>query len=338
MFRSTLKKIILGANDALFNFIENIFHGYITFHLRPKSSAEINTRADGLKTYPKVAIIIQGPLLGKDEFTLNTIRLYKKIFGNYRIILSIWEDEDDKTLNKIKKEGVEIIFNKKPETTGIQHINYQIVSTSNAIKKAKEFGSEYVLKTRTDLRIYNPNSIEFLVNMLKTFPLNNGGKQNKRIIFPSLNSFKYRPYSVTDLIMFGDINDLEDYWGTKLDTRKTPPANDLIGDWSHARLGEVYLSANYLESLGHKLLWTVADSWQAYADHFCIFDAQSLDLYWHKYARDREFRNLGYKLMKNNRELTFSEWLNMFAGLSNKEIVPEHILNNRFKETINGDL
>ena len=333
MLRQIFKKIILGTKKTLIKIIENVFHGYITFHLRPKTFYNLNQQADSLKKYPQTAIIIQGPLLRDDKFTLNTIRIYKKIFKEYPIILTTWEDEDPDYLNELKNEGIEIVLNQKPDYPGISHINYQLVSTSNGIKRAKELGMDYVLKTRTDLRLYNPNSIEFLANMLKVFPAIND-KQRKRIAIGSINTFKYRPYSASDMVMFGQIDDMTAYWGVAPDTRKTFPPSDLIGDWSRAKLCEVYLSANYLEHLGRTLEWTIADSWQMYADHFCVFDAQSLDIYWHKYSREREYRRLEYGIMKNDQELTFAEWLALYAGRENKKTVPETILHAKFTDAI----
>ena len=334
IIKSIFKKII-SIKDIIIKIIENIFGNYVTYHFRPKFSTDVNLTADTLKGYPKVSIIIQGPLLKDNKFTLNTIQIYKKIFKDYQIILSTWEDEALDYLAEIKKEGIEIVLNKKPDYPGIQNINFQIVSTLNAIKKAQELGAEYILKTRTDLRIYNPNSIEFLVNLLKAFPAGENTKQKKRLAFPGLNTFKYRPYSVTDLVMFGQTDDIFDYWDVALDNKK-PPINDkLIIDWAKARLGEIYLSTNYLEKLGQVLNWTIADSWQIYALHFCIFDTQSLDLYWHKYARNKEYRRLEYKKMKNDKELTHSEWLNLYIGLNNKQNIPEDILNDDFTKKIN---
>ncbi|MCF6276332.1 MAG: WavE lipopolysaccharide synthesis family protein [Candidatus Magasanikbacteria bacterium] len=325
-FKSCKNRIVLR--------LKHFFCGYITFHIRPKNSSDINIWHDSLVNYSKVAIIIQGPLLKKNNFTLETVRLYKKIFNKYAIILSTWEDEDVDYINEIKKEGIVVLLNKKPDYSGISHINYQIVSTSNAIAKAQEIGVEYILKTRTDLRIYNPNSIEFLVNFISLFPVDPLYKQKKRIAGISLNTFKYRPYSISDMVLFGCVDDMVDYWGCGLDMRKDFANHEKIGDWSRARLCEVYLSANYLETKGRKLKWTIEDSWSMFANYFCIFDQQSLDIYWHKYARNLEYRRLEYKNLKNSQELTFSEWLNMFYNLNNKKNIPEYILSQKFKEKI----
>ncbi len=331
-------KKILNYKDLIISAVENVLSSYITYHLKPKFSLNYNLQADTLKSYSKVAIIIQGPLLKRDNFTLNTVKIYKKIFSNYQIILSTWEDEDKNYIDEFKKENIEIILNKKPTYPGIANINYQITSTKSAIKKSEELKMNYILKTRTDTRIYNQNSIEFLINLLETFPINLITNQTKRIAFPSLNTYKYRPYSVTDLVMFGTINDIIKYWDIELDTRKNVEVSKIIGEWSQSKFAEVYLSANYLKKIGKELQWTLADSWQTYAENFCVFNSQDIDLYWHKYFRTHEHRRLNYNEMRNDRELTFSEWLNLYSGVNNKKNIPEYVLKSRFTEIIKGDL
>jgi len=323
---------------VLSDMLEKVLGGYLTFHLRSKFHSDIEMVSDTLKTYPKVAIIIQGPILRKDNFTLNTVRLYKRMFKNYPLILSTWEDEDAGCIAEFENENIEIILNKKPAYPGIANVNLQIGSTFSAVQNAEKKGVDYILKTRTDTRLYNQNAIEFLVNLLRVFPSMENSQQNGRIAFPSLNTFKYRPYSLTDLVMFGTTGEVTRYWTINMSDQRQGPASAQVGDWSKAQLAEVYLTTNYLEKVGKKLSWTIADSWKAYAEHFCVFDSQSIDLYWHKYARRREYRRLTYAEMKNDQELTFAEWLNVFSNLENKKIIPEHILQTGFAEKIKGEI
>lgn len=322
------KKLFKGVLDVL----DRPLSVFFTFHLRPKKSEKIGVFCDKLVDAPRVAIVIQGPLLKKDNFTLETVKMYKKLFSGYPIIVSVWEDEDVECVEKIRGEGVRVILNKKPEYSGISHINYQILATYNAIKKAKDLGVDYVLKTRTDLRIYNPNSIEFLVNFVNFFPVNIKYRQKKRIAVASLNTFKYRPYSISDLILFGHVDDMVDYWSVNHDTRKEFPAFEKMGDWSKARLCEVYLSTSYLEKIGCQIEWTLVDSWRKFADNFCVFDQQCLDIYWHKYRRFREYRKLRYDSMYNDQEMSFCEWFSIYSGMGNKNEIPEYLLNEVFDE------
>ena len=57
----------------------------LTIHKRPLLSDSVNTWSDKLQYYPKFSIVIQGPLVTEQDFTLNTVRIYKKHFKNCQI-------------------------------------------------------------------------------------------------------------------------------------------------------------------------------------------------------------------------------------------------------------
>jgi len=82
-------------------------------------------------------------------------------------------------LDKFTDENINVVLSKKPDYPGVSNVNFQIVSSSTGIVKAKELGAEYCLKTRTDQRMYAPNIKEFLINLLKTFPVNKEYKQKR---------------------------------------------------------------------------------------------------------------------------------------------------------------
>jgi hypothetical protein len=318
-----------------FNAWRNRDKFFITSHLRPKFAARVNVWPDELKQTPKCAIIIQGPLLRENNFTLETIRLYKKIFPGSDIIISTWDTEEKSYVKKIKAENIEVILNAEPEIPGPSHINYQLKSSSAGVKRAKELNAEYVLKTRTDQRIYGVNVLDYFCNLLKTFPPKAGYKQKERIIGVSMNTFKYRLYDLSDMVVFGKLEDMELFWSAAPDKRTYRPDPELTqGEFSRLRICEMYLTSEFLKNIGRELKWTLEDSWQAMADHFIVVDQVSLDLYWHKYKKHKEFRYLKYGAILNNREMSFLEWFNLYKGLSNKKSVPENALGRKFDDAV----
>ena len=75
---------------------------------------------------------------------------------------------------------------------------------------------KFILKTRPDIRINKNNLETYLLSLLKTFPLKEENNLiNSRIIVPSLTTFKYRLYGLTDIVMFGHTNDLLIYFDKK---------------------------------------------------------------------------------------------------------------------------
>jgi hypothetical protein len=309
--------------------------GYVEFsHSRPLYSSEYHLKSDKVKMNKKIGIVIQGPLVKESDFTLETIKIYKKTFSQEtHLIVSTWKGEDQETVKKIRATGAIVLENDPPHQPGIKNINFQIVSSGEGIRKAKERGVEYVLKTRTDQRMYAPNVEEFLCTMIDLFPVAEEYAQEKRIVAVSLNTYKYRPYSISDMMLFGTLHDMENYFSLPEDTRLTPNFHN-IQSWSQERLCEVYLSTNFLEKVGRKLTFTLEDSWSAYANNFCIVDTQSLDLFWYKYEYWKEYQDLTYKEMKNNQELTFREWVILHRSLNNKAGVPEKIIEGQFGKVI----
>jgi hypothetical protein len=80
--------------------------------------------------------------------------------------------------------------------------------------------------------------------------------------------------------------------------------------------------------VGRKLEWSLADSWSAFADHFCVVDTEQLDFFWPKY-NNKEHRWLKYDGTIKMQELSFREWLNLYANLKNIKI-SENVLNVPF--------
>ena len=305
--------------------------GYVTYHARPKTAAEVRTKSDVVRGQKALSIVMQGPIIVKDDFTLETSKIYKKHFPGANIILSTWGTENPEAIGRIKASGVNVVLNEKPLQAGVSNINLQFVSSRAGVLAARAAGAEYVLKTRTDQRIYAPNAAEFLYNITEAFPLKgNYPKQKKRIVGCGLNTFKYRMYGLSDMLTYGHVDDMAMYWDVELDQRvfdkeQTEAAQTSLRNFALWRICEVYLTTEFLSKAGRELKWTLRDSWQAFSDHFCLIDKEQLDLYWPKYNHS-EYRwlnygdDVGYK-----NEFSFREWLNVYSNLQSKE-VPEGVL------------
>ncbi len=228
------------------------------------------------------------------------------------IIVSTWSDETTIALEKIKKLNLKIklLISDKPDNPGIKNINLQIVSTKNAVLWAKKNKIKYLIKTRTDQRVYGTNTYKFFLSILKLFPTKSK-KQKNRLIAISLNSFKKRLYGVSDMLMFGCIEDMIKYWTPLLDNRKHinfKKINTQFG-YSKMRIAETYLLTKYLERINHSLKWTLQDSLTVYKNFFCIIDQLSIDLYWNKY-NTKEDKWKSYK-KKKLVEINFKEWISL---------------------------
>lgn len=99
---------------------------------------------------------------------METVKLYKKHFPeNTKIIISTWNDENEKYLENFRLENVHVVLSEKPNYPGISNVNYQIESSKNGLKYAKEkLNCEYAIKTRTDQRFYATNIYESAIKNL----------------------------------------------------------------------------------------------------------------------------------------------------------------------------
>lgn len=315
-------QLVAGVQDATSNFV--------TYHFRPKCADAIHTPSHLVNHLPSLAIVIQGPVINKDAFTLETAKLYKQNFPTALLILSTWNDHSPEVLQPFDSLGVQVLLNSKPDYAGVSNINLQIVSSRAGIQKAREMGVEYALKTRTDQRMYAPDIAAYLHSITQVFPVGDGwGKQRKRIVGCSLNTFKYRMYGLSDMLIYGHIEDMWLYWNVDLDDRvfteqDEHEAGASLKKFARWRVCEVYLATEFLSKLGRALDWTLRDSWTAFAEHFCVVDKEQLDLYWNKYNQ-REYRWLFYCGLHKFQELTFRDWINLY-GNQNKIVAPEEIL------------
>lgn len=304
---------------------------YITFDEKPVFTADYNAQLDPEQTDYKLAIVMQGPLKLEEHFTYESLKLYKKTFSKSLIILSTWKTENKEELEKIKALGVIVVLNDIPPIKGLWNINYQIVSTQNGLKTAKSKGAEYVIKTRTDQRMYETNISDFLFNILKIFPVFDKTKQKSRLVSLSENTFKYRLYDVSDMFLFGHIDDVIKFWSCALETRTKLPAWKNLLDFCKRRPSEIYFTSEYLTKIGHNCTYTLQDSWLCYSRYFCIIDHTSIGMFWPKYSnftnRWRNFLGISPEL----ESLTFKEWLNLYIGLKDKTNIPEHFLTDGWK-------
>ncbi len=270
---------------------------FITFHRRPMYDSDLRLFGERNTEDALCAIVIQGPIRKEDNFTLETVKFYKRNYPATTVFLSTWTDEDISAFEVLKDKNFKIIQSVKPYP-GSGNINLQIFSTKVAIDWAIRMGLTYILKTRTDERMYGTDSLKFMQNMLKCFPVLRSNNQHQRIITTNAGS-TIHPYHFSDLFMFGEAFDMELYWSAELIMDRSFKPNKFFC--------EAYLFAEFMRSTG----WDYRDTKEDYnaflGDRCIILDNESVDVYWPKYTPYREYRirNYNYPI-----EFTFKKWLN----------------------------
>ena len=305
------------------------FRSRITFIRRPRYSVNIN-RFSRLN-YESFAICFQGPLM--KDFTLETIKIYKKQLPGVKIIVSTWNDiqKNQNLINKLNDLNVCLIINDLPKTKfgnlpGFRATTYQIKSTLSALNKAKELNCNYSVKHRGDQRAYSSDWLLKLKCMQDSFENNENSITKKKILLPSITCQKFRIYGIGDQFHFGLTEDLLNFWDTEyyetgvhslVDNKEK--SNYLKNET--AIISEIYLLAKFLEKNNYNLKWTLKDYWNVIKNNFCIFDCSYIDFVFFKedskigiqpniYLEYREDERVYHKPYEFN--FTHADWLLLF--------------------------
>ena len=300
--------------------IDLTLNNYLTYHLRPKLSQDFDLEST-CEISEKFAVIIQGPIKENSDFLKHTLKIYKKIFKNSLIIVSTWEDENKELIEELNDENIHIIISDDKEIKKSRsNINKQIISTNVALNFAKTQNVKYCLKTRTDQRIYNNNLETFLISLLKTFPVKENKLIKSRILVPPMGTFKFFLYHLTDLMMFGETQDLINYWDKEsydvgLKKMGLNEKKFFINDTPLCP--ETFLCSRFIGKIEDNVVWDLENWWRCLRDYFCIIDNSSLDSLWFKYEWEVEYRYLKTYSDKISRTIDFHEWLSLYNNSKN---------------------
>lgn len=298
---------------------------YVTYRLRPKRELEIPI-INIEKNPNKIAIVLQGPLMLADNFTVESALFYKRCYPDAFIIVSTWNDADEDALRSLKNKGVEVVVSQLPSAPGHLNINYQVVSTLAGIRKAKEMGADYVCKTRTDQRLYHPNALNYLWNLVKLFPVNNEDFQHDQserfvsVCMPYGDMFY--PYCISDFLYFGFIDDIEKMFLIPQDNREKGKGGKGMTRRNIAQnliAPEIQIIRSYIDSMGGNSECTVEAYWKFMKNHVISINRDEIGLFWPKYEnRYSENRHFGYFYQKERKDawncynFDFIHWLSLY--------------------------
>jgi len=322
-----VSRMLVTAMASLHRTGEN----WITIHKRPKRGCDNYYRP--VNPIPsneryKYGLVLQGPILHTDDFTLETIKYYRLLHPDSPVILSTWRDESEDVVQCCRDVGASVILNDMPSHRGALNVNCQILTSRSGLLRAKQLGCEYAAKTRTDCRIYAPDSFRFLANLLSTFPCRPDTAQQSRIISTAWTTSRYAPFILSDHFIFGAIDDVCNYWNAPANTEHSGETFDCsIRSVNPDCIPEMYLCRSFINrSSDNEVPITLRAWWQALADRFLIVDREMLDMYWPKHFphAERLSEQFEDKLVMNN--LRFRDWLRLYREFGHDTSVPEHLL------------
>jgi hypothetical protein len=281
--------------------------------------------------FEDLAIIVQGPILDKDQYTFETIKFLLDQYADAKIILSTWSDQNTEQIEQIENSNLIVLKNKLPINRGPNNINLQIFSTVQGIKKAKEYGIKYTIKTRTDQRFYSDSVYNYCKSLIESFPLGvEASKQmNSRLVACSFTTLKYRPYGLGDMFMFGETNDMLKYWDLPLSNAQLiePNTNTTVIEHAKLRFAEVYITTEFIKKINRSIHWTLKDTWDFYTEYFTIVDHDSIKLQWYKYDSWKADR-FDYEQDHTFQIARFNDWLCSYLSKEPPIHIPEEIILN----------
>ena len=302
---------------------------YVSYRLRAKNMENIPILPHiSCGEESRIAIVMQGPLMLADNFTLESAKYYKKCYPHAAVIVSTWDDSDTDTINRLRECGVTVVLSRLPDNCGNRNINYQAVNTLAGVKRAREEGMEFVCKTRTDQRIYHPNAMFYLSGLVKTFPVNNmdfSQEQKGRIVAMCMPyGDMFYPYCLADFMYFGYTEDIEQLFLIAPDKRpkgkngkgltRKKIAEDMLAP-------EIQFLRDYISRMGGNNECTVKAYWQFVKNHMITINRDEIGMFWPKYEGrySENIQNGSYYPMEEKDafhcyNFDFVRWLSLYQG------------------------
>ncbi|STR45481.1 WavE lipopolysaccharide synthesis family protein [Iodobacter fluviatilis] len=289
---------------------------YYTFHARPKRVDQVSFDSYCKFEHEKVGIVIQGPIKQEDDFTYETAISYRKNMPSVEIVISTWHGQVIEREVDLMSQNIYVIKSTPPNNSGLCNINYQIVSTKAGIDLLRKLNCKYILKTRSDQRLYAPNIVGYLLGLLNEYPSLNYSQQKARIVELSLSVCRYRPYSMCDMFQFGHVDDLSIMWSCDLDARGMDVATYSKKEITPRILyedmvAEIYLHRSYLRKIGVDDFAELSHYYKILSENFIIIDKESVDLFWNKY-HSKEYHlaeNPVYDINRVKAKFYYRDWI-----------------------------
>ena len=323
---------------------------YVSVMRRPKKAEGITSIEGATDIQNMTAIVMQGPLMTRDDFTLETVKIYRKIFPGCLIIVSTWNDSPLEAVKKIEQiKNCKVIVSEYPKHSGHAHLNYQVFSVMAGLRYARDSGRTYAVRTRTDQRIARIGCIEFMYQLLKTYPVDASVRYQKEriILHGGVGGSMFNAFWPGDVFAFGTTEDMIKYWDCELenvDVGRDENAEIFYNTLRSGRLEElagmvpeITLQDNYYKRMGDPINeFTLKSYWERMKRQFIFLSSEDISLYFPKYlSRFDEATYLGLYYSDDSPDKclaynwNFIRWLDLYHGYISYRDEYENIYRNR---------
>lgn len=174
-----------------------------------------------IEGFKDVGVLFQGPIDKNNDFTVETIKLIRLIYPDIQISLSTWKGSlSEESVKQLENFNCLVIQSDsfpaadKGTNKKKSYLKNQLYSTQVGVSVLKQNGCKYILKIRTDIRIYKRDFIPYFINILKTYRNNNIRLTNRLICVGFSNNLINVPFHMSDFIWFGFVDDIEKFYRT----------------------------------------------------------------------------------------------------------------------------
>ena len=199
---TTAKNVVIGALRGFSTFTNIDSYMKIMYTATPPQLLKFDI--------DDVGIVIQGPLMHENNYTITTAQMYRKFYPNIPVVISTWKNEADGDFRKAcKANSIVLLENTPPQDRGYLNVNLQLESSFQGVNYIKNHtDAQFVLKTRSDQRIYRPDFLLYFKNLIKVFPVNGNKLVGRLLAFGIPHSILFIPFHLSDHLHFGFTSDM----------------------------------------------------------------------------------------------------------------------------------
>ena len=284
---------------------------FLAYQLRRygRTTVSVGNRENNTKNPPKlnekIGIVFQGPIKTKEdlEYIRHSIENLKNVVDAESIIVSTWREP--KQIARELEDICHVVQN--VDSSKLMNSERQMISALAGIDRLAHKNVDFVAKLRVDQRFDWHKTFTTALSLLRTFGEN-------RIIFASNNSFKYRPFGLSDMFTFGKISNSRIFWDAldcpKGDSRELTFKYD-FAPWYQANSTlwtESFLNINYALKKNFEFSSDIYLDYINYIRKYtCIIDSDNHGHNWRKLKS--HFQGSTEKMLFNRHHpITIQEW------------------------------
>lgn len=271
------------------------------------------------KSSAKRAIVIRGSMGEENNFL--TVQKIAHDHPEDLVIVSTWDDVPAKDLDRLKSLCDELVTSAKPAYAGSQNRNFQATLAQRGLAVALASNAAKCLICRTDTLFTKPQTLDGFDWLMERFPLSLEAKERQkgRMIVPNLYTRRFIPYHASDLFTYGWTEDVAAFWNASgYDDRSVTSAAYLDKGMQttldtcvrNKVVVETYFWLNYMEKMGRKPLFTIADWMNFLKDYLLITDMLPGRILW----TSKDFHDHAAFSVRYKSCMSFTDWAELSYG------------------------